>query len=532
MKITLAQLNFTVGDFTNNSTKIINTIEENAQKSDLIVFPELCVCGYPPEDVVLRDEFIELSISHTNHIIEAAKDLNVDILISTPWKDNEKLYNCSLIASGGVIIHKQYKHDLPNYGVFDEKRVFAAGSKPELFEYKGEYIGMLICEDTWNPKNATNLKGAKYIIGVNASPFEREKHTSRQKITSDVAKLCKCPLFYMNQVCGHDDLVFDGGSFAINPRGKVVGYMKHFEEDIQTFNVDEVLTAKGDDFPEFDENEHIFKAMKLGLKDYVEKTGFPGVILGLSGGVDSALSAVVAERALGKDRVRLVMMPSKYTSQESLDDAQKLADNLGIELENISIEPLAQAYEVSLADSFKGKEPDLTEENIQSRIRGDLLMALSNKFGHMVLSTGNKSEVAVGYSTLYGDMCGGYNVLKDVYKTRVFDLCYWFNKNSGSEIIPENIITKAPTAELRHDQKDEDSLPPYEILDQILYFIIEADLSTEDIAEKGFDKEMVQTIEKMVHRSEYKRRQSCPGVKIGSKPFGRDRRYPITNKFM
>lgn len=531
MKITLAQLNFTVGDFAGNAAKIIKAIQENEKNSDLIVFPELCVCGYPPEDVVLRDEFVELSISHTKHIIDTVKDLDIDILISTPWKEDKKIYNCSMIVSRGEIIHRQYKHDLPNYGVFDEKRVFSAGTKPTLFEYKGKFVGMLICEDTWNVNNATNLKGAEYILGVNASPFEREKHLIRRKITSDVAKLCKCPLFYINQVCGHDDLVFDGGSFAINEKGLVADHMKFFEEDIKTFDLEEVEKCKGETFPQFNENEHIYEAMKLGLRDYVEKNGFPGVIIGLSGGVDSALSAVIAAEALGKERVRLVMMPSKYTSKESIDDATKLAKNLDIELETISIEPLVQAFEKSLSDSFEGREHDFTEENIQSRIRGDLLMALSNKFGNMVLSTGNKSEVAVGYSTLYGDMCGGYNVLKDVYKTRVFELCEWRN-SKGEEVIPRNIITKPPSAELRENQKDEDNLPPYELLDKILYLIIEEDLSTEEIAEKGHDIDMVHEVEKMVHRSEYKRRQSCPGVKIGEKPFGRDRRYPITNKFM
>ncbi len=531
MKITLAQLNFTVGDFENNSKKIIKVVNDYADKSDLIVFPELCVCGYPPEDVVLRDEFIDISIEYTNKIIDEAKNLDIDILISSPWKENGKLYNCSMIASKGKIIHKQFKHDLPNYGVFDEKRVFSCGEKPELFEYKGEYIGMLICEDTWNSKNAKNLKGAKYIIGVNASPFEVEKHIVRKKITSDVTKLCKCPLLYINQVCGHDDLVFDGGSFVINRDGLVVEHLKYFEEDIKTFCLDEIMNSTQNNLIEVDENEHIFEAMKLGLKDYVEKNGFPGIVLGLSGGIDSALSAVIATEALGKDRVRLVMMPSKFTSDESITDAKKLADNLGIDLENISIEPLAEAFGEALSFSFRGKDKDLTEENIQSRIRGNILMAISNKFGHMVLSTGNKSEVAVGYSTLYGDMCGGFNVLKDIYKTRVFELCNWYNEKNGNEVIPKNIITKPPTAELRENQKDEDSLPPYEILDKILHNIIELNLSTEQIAEKGFDIDMVYDVEKMVHRSEYKRRQSAPGVKIGAKPFGRDRRYPITNKF-
>lgn len=533
MEITLAQLNFTVGDFTNNSAKIIKAIEDNAQSSDLIVFPELCVCGYPPEDIVLRDEFVAESIRHTHHIIDLTRNLDIDILISTPWKEGAKLYNCSLIASNGKIIHKQYKYDLPNYGVFDEKRVFSSGTKPELFEYKGKMVGMLICEDIWNKNNATNLKGADFILSVNASPYEREKHLNRKRIVKDVAQLCECPVFYINQICGHDDLVFDGGSFIANKNSELVKQMNYFEEDISSFDLNEIKESEGNSFPEIDENQHIYKAMALGLKDYVEKNEFPGVIIGLSGGIDSALSAVVAVDALGASKVRLVMMPSKYTSQESLDDAQKLARNLGIELENISIEPIVKTYESELEPSFKGTKKDLTEENIQSRIRGDLLMALSNKFGQMVLSTGNKSEVAVGYGTLYGDMCGGYNVLKDIYKTRVFALCNWRNKNSETgELIPKNIITKAPTAELRENQKDEDSLPPYEVLDQILYWIIEQDLSTEEIAAKGFNQDMVHDVERMVYHSEYKRRQSAPGVKIGTKPFGRDRRYPITNKFM
>lgn len=539
MKIALAQMNFTVGDFARNVDKILKIYKEN-QNVDLVVFPELCVCGYPGEDMVARPEFIQKSLAFTDKIIAATKNAKADILISTPWKEGLNIYNAALIVSKGNIIHKQYKYDLPNYGVFDEKRVFKGGVKPAPFKYKDKTIGLLICEDTWSKENAKGLKGAEFILSVNASPFERTKHAKRMEIATNAVKAGgNVPILYVNQVCGHDDLVFDGGSFAMSGNAKVFEQMDFFREDVRTFDMDEVKKAKPKHLTIINEPEHIYQAMMLALRDYVIKNSFAGVILGLSGGIDSAISAVAAVDALGAEKVKLVMLPSKFTSEESLDDAKYLAENLGVKLDNIDVEPLYNAFEKSLKPFFKGTKEGVAEENLQARIRGVLLMALSNKLGHLLLSTGNKSEIAVGYCTLYGDMCGGYNLIKDLYKTRVYDIAKWRNSNVPQDtklrkmnLIPNRIITKAPSAELRHNQKDEDTLPKYSVLDKILYEMVELDKSVEDIAGEGFNTQTVRDVEKLVHRAEYKRRQSSPGVKISSKPFGRDRRYPITNKFL
>lgn len=539
MKIALAQMNFTVGDFGRNTDKIIKTFKEN-QNADLVIFPELCVCGYPGEDMVARPEFVQKSLAFTDKIIAATKTAKADILINTPWKENGNIYNAALIVSKGKIIHKQYKYDLPNYGVFDEKRVFKGGKKPTPFKYKGKTIGMLICEDTWSKENAEGLKGAEFILSVNASPFERTKHAKRMEIGSNAVKGGgNIPVFYVNQVCGHDDLVFDGGSFVMSGNGKVFAQMDFFREDVKVFDTDEVKKAKPKHLTIINEPEHIYQAMTLALRDYVHKNNFTGIILGLSGGIDSAISAVIAADALGADKVKAVMLPSKFTSDESKEDAKYLADNLKIKLDNIDIEPVYKAFEKSLAPFFKGTKQGLAEENMQARIRGVVLMALSNKFGYLLLSTGNKSEIATGYCTLYGDMCGGYNLIKDLYKTRVYEIAKWRNSNIPQDtklkkmnLIPNRIITKAPSAELRHNQKDEDTLPKYSILDSILYEMIELDKSVEDIEKEGFKTNTIRDVEKLVDRAEYKRRQGAPGVKISSKPFGRDRRYPITNKFL
>jgi NAD+ synthase len=538
MKITLAQLNFTVGDFAGNTAKIIATVEK-FKNSDLIIFPELCVSGYPPEDLVLRSEFIKTSLTYTQKIIDISKKFKCDILINTPWKEDENLYNAAIIISKGKIIHKQYKFDLPNYGVFDEKRVFKAGPKPKPFKYKKHNIGLLICEDTWNESAAKSLKGSEFIISVNASPYERTKHRKRLRILKTAAKASMAPIFYLNQVTGHDDLVFDGGSQIVNSEGQTLYQMNFFEEDVKTFDTAKIFKTKPLKSNKIDETEHIYRAMMFGLKEYVEKNHFKGVIIGLSGGIDSAITASTAADSLGKDKVKLVFLPSKYTSKESLEDATKLSKNLGINLDEIDIQPLVDIIKLTLAPFFKGKKEDITEENIQSRIRGLLLMAISNKMGHLVITTGNKSEIATGYCTLYGDMCGGYNVIKDLYKTKVFEVSNWRNENIPSDakirktkIIPKRIIEKAPSAELRPDQKDEDSLPPYQTLDKILYNLIEKQYSAEEIIAEGFDKHTVNEVEKMLYKSEHNRRQSAIGIKISSKPFGRDRRYPITNKFL
>ena len=539
MKITLAQLNFTVGDFAGNTAKIIETTEKN-QKSDLVVFPELCVSGYPPEDLVLRPEFLKASMKYTNKIIEFSKRSKADLLINTPWvEDDGGLFNAAIIISRGKILHKQYKYDLPNYGVFDEKRVFKGGAIPKPFIYKKRKIGLLICEDTWNVKAAASLKGVKFVLSVNASPYERTKQQKRIRIVADAVKAANAPILYLNQVTGHDDLVFDGGSMVVAKNGKTYDQMEFFAEDVKTFDVDKIIKAKPANVTKTDQFEHIYRAMCYGLREYVEKNNFPGVVIGLSGGMDSALSACVAVDALGKDKVKLAILPSKYTSEASFKDANALCKNIGVKLDEIDIQPLVDIFIMALKVSFAGTKKNIAEENIQARIRGVLLMAISNKHGHLVLTTGNKSEIATGYATLYGDMCGGYNVIKDLYKTKVYEVAEWRNKNIPADarlrktnIIPQNIFKKAPSAELRPNQKDEDSLPPYETLDEILYNMIELQKSAEDIVKLGFAKSTVNEVERLLYASEYKRRQAAPGVKISSKPFGRDRRYPITNKFL
>lgn len=539
MKITLAQLNFTVGDFAGNTAKIISTIDKVKNKTDLVIFPELCISGYPPEDLVLRKEFIYTSLKYTKKIIDYTKKTKCDVLINTPTDEDEKLFNTALIISKGKVIHKQHKYDLPNYGVFDEKRVFSGGSIPKTFIYRKKKIGLLICEDTWNVHACDSLKGAEFVLSVNASPYERTKHRKRLRILKNATAAAKAPVLYLNQVTGHDDLVFDGGSQVVARNGNTIAQMKFFEEDVQTFDTDKIVKSNPSSTTKIDELEHIYRAMMYGLKEYVNKNNFPGVVVGLSGGIDSALTAAVAVDALGKDRVKLVLLPSKYTSKESFEDAAKMAKNVGVALDEINIQPLVDVFQLALKPFFMGLKIDTTEENLQSRIRGVLLMAISNKLGHLVITTGNKSENATGYATLYGDMCGGYNVIKDLYKTKVFQVSKWRNDNIPSDgfnrktkIIPTRIIDKAPSAELRDNQKDEDSLPPYVTLDKILYSLIELQQSAEEVAEEGFDKNLVHDIERMLYRSEYKRRQSAPGVKISSKPFGRDRRYPITNKFL
>jgi len=543
LKIALAQVNLTVGDFSGNKDKILSYYDKVlAQNADLVVYPELCISGYPPEDLVLRKGFTKNSQETLDELIIATAGRNTAMVISAPINEGGKIYNALFVAENGRIIHQQYKHDLPNYGVFDEKRVFDSGQLPAPFEFRGARLGIFICEDMWNMKVTESLRGSDIVISVNASPFEVGKHKKRINRAEENIDVLHKPIIYMNQICGHDDLVFDGDSFVISRGKELLLRLSRYGEELAVTNwnkIENEWVCGSGEVAEYSCNEQVvYQAMMLGLKDYVEKNHFPGVIIGMSGGVDSALSAAIAVDALGADKVRLVMMPSRYTSEESVIDAEKCARNLGVELETISIEDAFEAFEDALSVPFSGKERDVTEENLQSRIRGVLLMALSNKFGHMVLSTGNKSEMSVGYATLYGDMCGGYNVLKDAYKGQVFALCKWRNgdipegsKGAEGEVIPQNIITKPPTAELRHDQKDEDSLPPYDVLDDILHQLIEQEKCVEDIISGGHDREVVERICHLLYISEYKRRQSPPGVKISPKPFSRDRRYPITNRY-
>lgn len=546
LSIAIAQINPTVGDVAGNIALIEEFARDaNAHGADLMVATELAVSGYPPEDLVLKPEF-------QNRIIEAVTNLATKldaeglpaVLLGSPWKIDDKLYNAALLLDGGEVKHARLKHELPNYGVFDEKRVFEQGPLPGPIPFRDVRLGVMVCEDMWFPDVAECLEesGAEFLISINGSPFDVDKVDARLNIS--IARVTETGLaaLYTNQICGQDELAFDGGSFVVNPDYSMVVRAPFWQEALVmtewTREADGWVCGNGNVQPSLSRDENIYSAMVLGLRDYVNKNGFPGVVIGMSGGVDSALSAAVAVDALGADKVLTVMMPSPYTSTESLEDAAECAGYLGTQLDEINIGPAMDAFDEMLKPAFEGRDADITEENIQARSRGLILMALSNKLGHMLLTTGNKSEMSVGYATLYGDMCGGYSVLKDVYKTTVFDLCRWRNKNRpagafGPEgiVIPDRIITKPPSAELRPDQKDEDSLPPYDALDDILHGLIEQEQSVEDVAARGHDAETVKRIWRMLDRAEYKRRQAPPGVKITLRAFGKDRRYPITNGF-
>jgi len=463
-------------------------------------------------------------------------------LIGTPWRDNGRVHNAVLLLDGGKVAASRFKHDLPNYGVFDEKRVFAAGPMPGPIAFRGVRLGVPICEDIWTPDVVECLQetGAELLLVPNGSPYEAGKADQRLQIVLNRVTESGLALAYLNQVGGQDELVFDGASFVIGRNGALRRQLPSFREHVAITEwvrgEDGWDCVEGERIAPPDGVEAIYGAMVIGLRDYVNKNGFPGVLIGLSGGIDSAISAAVAVDALGADRVHCVMLPSPYTSQDSLDDAAECAAALGTRLDSISIEPAMQAFGTMLAPLFEGTTPDITEENIQSRARGVTLMALSNKFGKMVLTTGNKSEMSVGYATLYGDMCGGYSVLKDVYKTTVYELSRWRNQvhpegamGPAGRVIPERIITKAPTAELKPNQTDQDSLPPYDALDDILNCLVEEEKSVDEIVARGHDRATVARVWRLLDRAEYKRRQAPPGVKLTRRNFGRDRRYPITN---
>ncbi|HEY1709924.1 MAG TPA: NAD+ synthase [Rhizomicrobium sp.] len=545
LRIALAQLNPTMGDIVGNRQKARTARADAAkQNADVILFPELFIVGYPPEDLVLKPALQEDAREAIEALAKDTADGGPAMLIGTPWVEDGKLYNACLLLDGGAIAGKTFKHDLPNYGVFDEKRVFAVGPMPGPFNIRGVRIGVPICEDIWTPDVVECLSetGGEILLVPNGSPFEAGKEDMRINLIAARVKESGLPLIYLNQVGGQDELVFDGASLVANPDGRIAVSLPGWEEALVvtdwTRTAEGWRCAPGEHCAEEERCSSVYHAMMLGLRDYVNKNRFPGVVLGLSGGIDSAISAAVAVDALGADRVRCVMMPSRYTAQDSLDDAEECAKLLGVKYETIPIKEPVDAFTDTLRGPFTGKNADTTEENIQSRIRGVLLMAISNKFGPMVLTTGNKSEMSVGYATLYGDMCGGYNVLKDVYKTEVFQLCHWRNQHMprnamgpAGRVIPERIITKPPSAELRENQKDEDSLPPYDILDGILECLVENEMTFEATCAKGYHPATVKRIEQLLYVSEYKRRQSPPGVKISRKNFGRDRRYPITNAF-
>lgn len=546
LSIYLAQLNPTVGAIHDNCEKIAEMYASaEAEGADLVLTPELSVTGYPLEDLVLKPHFVrEVSIA-----VEALAEITSGegepgLIVGCPWFDGEKLHNAVLLLEGGEVKDVRYKHELPNYGVFDEKRVFEAGDLPEPVNFRGHSLGVMICEDMWlsSVTKALADAGAEILLVPTCSPFELDKHEERQVHAKARVTESGLPLVFCNQVCGQDELVFDGASYVVAADGSVpvqmaswkeAGLLTHWSKKGNGLSCVTKAIA-----PQPDRMTTIYQAMMLGLRDYVNKNRFPGVILGLSGGIDSALSAAVAVDALGADKVHCVMMPSRYTSGESVSDAEQCAQALGVKYDTIAIKPGVEAFGEMLGPVFEGTEADTTEENIQSRLRGLILMSLSNKFGKMVLTTGNKSEMSVGYATLYGDMCGGYSVLKDVYKLDVFALSHWRNKNvpdgaagPGGEVIPVNIITKPPTAELRDDQKDEDSLPPYEALDDMLRCLVDEEMSVAEVVTRGHDASEVARIEHLLYIAEYKRRQAPPGVKITRKNYGRDRRYPITNGF-
>ena len=549
--IAVAQINPTVGDIDGNLELIRHTRAKAADaKADLVLFSELVICGYPPEDLVLKPALQDHCHRAIQNLARDTSDGGPALLVGTPWVENDKLYNAVALLKDGEVKATRYKYDLPNYGVFDEKRVFEAGPIPGPMPFHLQdgtlvRLGAMVCEDMWTEDVAEGLEesGAEILIIPNGSPFEHDKQDLRLNLAVARVTETALPLIYGNQVGGQDELVFDGGSFVLNADCRMVAQSPYFETDLLITrwqrDDDERWRCKPAKMVTPPAHlQSIYLAMCMGLRDYVEKNRFPGVVLGLSGGIDSALTAAVAADALGPERVHAVMMPSRYTSKESLEDAAGCAKALGIRLDEVAIEPAVQAFDSMMSPIFDGLDPDITEENIQARIRGVLLMAISNKLGSMLLTTGNKSEMSVGYATLYGDMCGGYSVLKDVYKTTVFALSEWRNEHHDAVmkapegmVIPERIITKPPSAELRPDQKDEDSLPPYDELDAILQALVEDDRSAGGLIKDGYERETVQRVSNLLDLAEYKRRQAPPGVKITRKAFGRDRRYPITNAF-
>ena len=545
LKISLAQYNPILGDISGNAG-IVKQVYESANKasSDLLVFPELFMTGYPPEDLILKPAFVRAVREELESLSDITKGQNCAILVGAPWSDGSKVYNAVVLLEDGEIKDIRYKVDLPNYGVFDEKRVFAVGEMPGPINFRGVRLGVPICEDIWSEDVCECLQetGAEMLIVPNGSPFHISKHDVRMNIAVSRIQETGLPLIYVNQVGGQDELVFDGSSFVLNADSHLKAQMPSWEEGLLTTSWQKhegTWTCQPSQMGVLETDlEAVYLGCVLGLRDYVNKNGFPGVVLGLSGGIDSAICAAMAVDALGADRVHCVMLPYEYTSKDSLGDAEACASALGVKYDVVPIHKPVNSFKECLSDLFAGRDEDVTEENIQSRTRGVILMAISNKFGNMVVTTGNKSEVSVGYATLYGDMNGGFNPIKDIYKTKVYELARLRNTHRpkgvfGPEgvVIPENIITKAPTAELRDNQTDQDSLPPYELLDEILECLVEHEMSVSEIEARGIDRNVIKRIEHLLYISEYKRRQAAPGVKISHRNFGRDRRYPITNKF-
>jgi len=566
LRIALAQMNSTVGDLNGNARKIISIIRKaKKQQADVVAFPELAITGYPPEDLVLKPRFIDDNVDAIKMI--AAKTAGIVAIVGFVHKDKDGIYNAAGVISEGRIIDIYRKVLLPNYGVFDEVRYFRPGNRFPVYIMNGVKVGLNICEDIWHrhgPALIQSRAGAELIININASPYEMGKPAVREKILEERSRENSVLIAYLNAVGGQDELVFDGFSMVYDHEGRLIARAVQFEESLMVLDIDvsaarkcrkagshssvgisqsaKKISVSVPSFagrkplrsiiqPVLNREEEVYHALVLGTADYVRKNGFQGVVIGLSGGIDSSLVAAIAADAIGKEHVTGIFMPSPYTSKESREDAEELTMNLGIKLIDLPIRGIMGSYMKELEPQFAGKATDTTEENLQARIRGNLLMAFSNKFGWLVLTTGNKSEMSVGYATLYGDMAGGFAVIKDVPKTLVYDICRWRNAVNNNEVIPERVILKEPTAELKPNQRDTDSLPPYEQLDPVLKAYIEDELSFSDMLSLGCNAEQTRRVIGMVDRSEYKRRQSPPGIKITARAFGRDWRFPITNRY-
>jgi|TARA_B110000495_G_C23042094_1_gene625822 NAD+ synthase len=544
LKIVLAQLNPVVGDVKGNAQKLINIRSNLNNNIDIIVVPELYISGYPIDDLVLRDDFLELVGHQLNELAKLTNDGKAAIIIGAPRKEKDTIRNSVFVLDEGEIIAFRDKHNLPNSGVFDEQRIFSQGPLSGPVKVRDVLIGLPICEDIWTETVVECLceTGADIILSINASPYTIKKRDQRMSVAVSRVLESKLPLIYLNRVGGQDELVFDGSSFCLSYDGSLTCQLHDFKEETSEITIekkDNNWIFKAEINNVSSNLEGLYKALVMGVRDYVNNNNFPGVVLGMSGGIDSALVAAIATDALGPELVKAIMMPSPYTSNDSLEDAKNASSKLGIEYSDLDIKDGMRVIENILQD-FKGPfvKSGIAEENIQSRLRGLVLMAISNKYGPMVLATGNKSEYAVGYATLYGDMCGGFAVIKDLWKTHVFALCKWRNLNKPEDflgpdgiVIPERIITKPPSAELRDDQKDTDSLPEYDILDAILQKLVEDDFSVNQIISEGFNAEEVKRVSMLLSRSEYKRFQSAPGPKVTEKAFGRDRRYPLTSGF-
>ncbi len=530
LNISLAQLNWLVGDIEGNCDRMLQVVSEQAENTDIVMFSELALTGYPPEDLIFRGDFETRCLVQLERLQQASEQ--TAIIVGHPWYEDEQIYNALSFFYQGKLLARYFKQELPNYGVFDEPRYFSAAEDTCVVDFKGYRLGLLICEDIWydEPVDAVKGAGAELLLTINASPFDINKEHIRADLLVDHCQRTGLPIVYLNQVGGQDELVFDGASKVLANKGKQIFQLAEFKEEVVTVQFNELnLSVDGKSTPESSPVAQVYQALVMATRDYINKNGFNGAILGLSGGIDSGLTVAIAVDAIGKERVQAVMMPFRYTSEMSIHDAREQAELLGVEFDIVSIEPMFDAFMSQLEPLFAGTQVDTTEENLQARCRAVILMAMSNKRRRIVLTTSNKSESAVGYSTLYGDMAGGFDVLKDVPKTLVFKLANY--RNTISPAIPQRVIDRPPSAELAPGQLDQDSLPPYDILDKLLEGYVEKDLSVTDLIKLGFDKEIVRKVVRLVDINEYKRRQAPVGPRITMRNFGKDRRYPITSGF-